>query len=89
MIWELSCFQNGVVIKLGIQGGFTVLFALKPCRFVELIWGEKSRVNLAQKKNKHVSTPTCHIIAQTNGGWGFANGTKLQSVKSNFSNFRM
>ena len=86
MIWELSCFQNGVVIKLGIQGGFTMLFALKPCCFVGggevgLIWH--------QKKNKHVSTPTCHLIAQTNGGWGFANGTKLQSVKSNFSNFRM
>ena len=26
--------------------------------------------------------PMCHLTAQTNGGWSFANKTKLHGVKS-------
>ena len=33
--------------------------------------------------------PMYHLTSKTNGGWGFANITKLHGAKSNLSNFRV
>ena len=66
------------------------------CKYVEsfFYFGENGAffgVNLAkkEKKKKHINTMMCHLIAKTNWGYVFANETKFQSVKSNFSNFKM
>ena len=46
--------------------------------------------NLAKKKKKiHIGMPMYHLTSKTNGGWGFANITKLHGAKSNLSNFRV
>ena len=43
-------------------GAFTVPFALKPRRFVELIWrGEKIKADLEKKKK--IGAPICHLTA--------------------------